>query len=181
VLFQRNQSIVVAPIGLDEINEIYNAASPSGAAGMAAVAGKRVRPAGRKAGGDLRRYPQAVPDRRTRGAPASGFPLSLPDLPRCGNSFLTPGALQPVRGDNRLWYITSSRDLQAQADTARSHQPIIDAIYAKDAAHLDREIESHISHAYDQIMQRFIHNTVGRIGDIPINLLQKEGRDEISN
>ena len=78
-----------------------------------------------------------------------------------------------------MWHITSTRDLHAQAETARSHQPIVDAVYARDAVRLDHEIERHISHAYDQIMQRFLNNTVGRIGDIPINVFRKEGQDEV--
>jgi len=181
VLFQRNQSIVVAPIGLDEINEIYtlrlHLERLAWRLWLESASGQQVE----RLAAIFDDIPKLVRTGDVEGLLHLDFLFHSQIYRECGNSFLTQ-ALYSLSGVTyRLWYITSSRDLQAQADTARSHQPIIDAIYAKDAARLDREIESHISHAYDQIMQRFIHNTVGRIGDIPINLLQKEGRDEISN
>jgi DNA-binding GntR family transcriptional regulator len=96
----------------------------------------------------------------------------------CGNPFLTQSLYNLSGATYRMWHLTSMRDVHAQADTARSHAPIIDAVYARDFAALDREIERHISLAYDDIMKRFISNSVSRIGDIPIKLLNKDGIDE---
>ena len=72
--------------------------------------------------------------------------------------------------------MTSTRDVQVQADTARSHAPIIEAVYARDAARLDSEIEAHITHAYDQIMQSFLDDTVKSVGELPSKLFNKEAK-----
>lgn len=70
--------------------------------------------------------------------------------------------------------MTNTNDVKAQAATARSHGPIIEAIRRRDARALDTEIARHISEAYDAIMNKFRVNTVSRIGEIPIQLLTKE-------
>ena len=49
----------------------------------------------------------------------------------------------------------------------------------RDAATLDAEIARHISEAYDAIMEKFLVNTVSRIGEIPIQLLKKEERNGV--
>ncbi len=74
-----------------------HAASPSGAAGMAAVAGSASGQQVERLAAIFDDIPKLVRTGDVEGLLHLVFPLSLPDLPRCGNSFLTPGALQPVR------------------------------------------------------------------------------------
>ncbi len=179
VLFQHNQSIIVAPVGLDEINDIYTLRLH-----LERLAWRLwLEEAGDKQIERLAAVFDDVP-RLVRAGDAEGllhldFVFHSQVYRECGNPFLTQSLYNLSGVTYRMWHITSTRDVQAQAETARSHQPIIDAVYARDAARLDREIDSHISRAYDQIMQRFIHNTVGRIGDLPLHLFhKKEGQDE---
>lgn len=178
VLFQQNKSVVVAPIGLGEINDIYtlrlhlerlawrlwlDEASDKQVENLASI---------------FDDIPKLVRASDIEGLLHLDFLFHSQIYRECGNPFLTQSLYNLSGVTYRMWHITSSRELQIQADTARSHTSIVEAIYARDAAWLDREIESHISHSYDQIMREFTHNTVSRIGDIPINLFKKEHHDE---
>ncbi len=178
VLFQHNQSILVAPVGLDEINDIYTLRLHLERLAWRLWLGEAGDKQVERLAAVFDDVPKLVRAGDVEGLLHLDFLFHSQIYRECGNPFLTQSLYNLSGVTYRMWHITSTRDVQAQAETARTHQPIIDAVYARDAARLDREIESHISHAYDQIMQRFLHNTVGRIGDLPINIFQKEGQDE---
>lgn len=178
VLFQHNQSIIVAPIGLDEINDLYtlrlHLERLAWRLWMEECSDKQIE----KLASVFDDVPKLVRAKDAEGLLHLDFLFHSQIYRECGNPFLTQ-ALYNLSGlTYRIWHITNNRDVQAQADTARSHAPIIEAVYQRDVARLDREIEAHITHAYDQIMERFIHNTVSRIGELPVQLLKKEGIDE---
>lgn len=174
VLFQRNQVIEVAPVGLSEINDLYTLRLH-----LERLAWRLwVERATEEQISRLARVFDPVPA-MTREGDVEGLLLLDFDFhsqvyQECGNPFLTQ-ALYNLSGlTYRLWFMTNTNDVKAQAATARSHGPIIDAVRKRDATTLDTEIERHVSEAYDAIMDKFLTNTVSRIGQIPIQLLDKE-------
>lgn len=179
VLFQRNQVIEVAPVGLSEINDHYTLRLH-----LERLAWRlwldRASP---EQIGRLSRTFDTVPA-LTREGDVQGlllldFEFHSQVYQECANPFLTQ-ALYSLSGlTYRLWFMTNTNDVKEQAATARSHGPIIEAVRKRDAALLDTEIARHISEAYDVIMEKFLVNTVSRIGEIPIQLLKKEERNGI--
>ena len=72
----------------------------------------------------------------------------------CGNVFLK-GHLYNLTGLSfRLWFLTNPHRREHHLKTARSHDPIIEAVQARDAGRLDQEVSEHIMHAFDDIMER---------------------------
>jgi DNA-binding GntR family transcriptional regulator len=72
----------------------------------------------------------------------------------CGNVFLT-GHLYNLTGLSfRLWFLANPHRRDYHLQTARSHAPIIEAVHARDAERLDREVSDHISQAFEHMMER---------------------------
>jgi DNA-binding GntR family transcriptional regulator len=72
----------------------------------------------------------------------------------CGNIFLS-GHLYNLTGLSfRLWFLANPHDREHHLQNARSHAPIVEAVQAKDADRLDREVSAHISNAFEGMMQR---------------------------
>jgi DNA-binding GntR family transcriptional regulator len=72
----------------------------------------------------------------------------------CGNVFLT-GHLYNLTGLSfRLWFLANPHQRDHHLITARSHGPIIEAVQARDAERLDREVSHHILGAFDNMMER---------------------------
>lgn len=174
VLFLQNQSIIVSPVGLDEINDIYtlrlHLERLAWRLWIEAASDEHVD----ELTGVFNDVPKLVRAGDVEGLLHLDFLFHSQVYRQCGNPYLTQSLYNLSGVTYRMWHMTSTRDIKAQEETARSHQPIIDAVYARNAAKLDREIELHISHAYDQILHQFLTNTVARVGDLPINLLRKE-------
>jgi DNA-binding GntR family transcriptional regulator len=96
----------------------------------------------------------------------------------CGNALLTKTLYSLSGLTYRLWFMTNNGDVKAQAQTAYSHAPIIDAVQRRDFGKLDAEIAAHIANAYQKIMDSFTTRAVNRIGDMPIRkLTTREERD----
>ena len=96
----------------------------------------------------------------------------------CGNALLTKTLYSLSGLTYRLWFMTNNGDVRAQAQTAYSHAPIIEAVTRRDFERLDAEISGHIANAYQKIMDSFTTRAVSRIGDMPIRKLTKrEERD----
>lgn len=178
VLFQHNQSIVVAPIGLDEINDLYTLRLHLERLAWRLWLGEASEKQVERLAGVFDDVPRLVRAGDVEGLLHLDFLFHSQVYRECGNPFLTQSLYNLSGVTYRMWHITSTRDVSQQADTARSHAPIVEAVYARDAARLDREIEAHITHAYDEIMKRFISNTVSQVGDLPISLLNKDGTHE---
>ncbi|MGD9920084.1 MAG: GntR family transcriptional regulator [Pseudorhodoplanes sp.] len=173
VLFQ-HQSIIVAPIGLDEISHLYTLRLHLERLAWRLWLEQASERQIERLTSIFDDVPKLVRAGDTEGLLHLDFLFHSQIYRECANPFLTQSLYNLSGVTYRIWYITSSRDVQAQAETARSHTPIIEAVHAHDAARLDREIEAHIAHAYDQIMERFVNNKVGRFGDIPLKLLNRE-------
>lgn len=174
VIFQRNQVIEVAPVELSEVNDLYTLRMH-----LERLAWRLwLENASSKQISKLSHTFDCVPA-LTREGDVEGllhldFEFHSQVYQECGNPLLTQ-ALYNLSGlTYRLWFMTHTDDVKAQAATARSHAPIIDAVRRKDVKALDTEIAKHISSAYDAIMDKFRVNTVSRIGEIPIQLLTKE-------
>jgi DNA-binding GntR family transcriptional regulator len=72
----------------------------------------------------------------------------------CGNEFLS-GHLYNLTGLSfRLWYLANPHQREHHLQNAKSHTPIIEAVEARDAERLDREVTGHISNAFKNMMDR---------------------------
>ncbi len=177
VLFHRNQTIEVSPVGLAEINHIYTLRLH-----LERLAWRLwIDQATDKQIADLAKMMDAIPALGREGDVEGLLDLDFRFHSRiyqdCGNSYLT-NALHNLSGVTyRLWFMTNTRDIKAQIATAKSHTPIIDAVRKRDAGLLDTEVAQHISGAYDGIMEKFLVNTVSRIGEIPIQILKGERKN----
>ena len=174
VLFPRNQVIEVAPVEVSEVNNLYTLRLH-----LERLAWRLwLESATNKQISDLSHTFDTVPA-LTREGDVEGllhldFAFHVRVYQECGNPFLTQALYNLSGVTYRLWFMTNTNDVKAQAATARSHAPIIEAVRRRDARGLDTEIARHISEAYDAIMDKFRVNTVSRIGEIPIQLLTKE-------
>ncbi len=86
----------------------------------------------------------------------------------CGNVFLT-GHLYNLTGLSfRLWFLANPHRRDHHLKTARSHDPIIEAVQARDAERLDREVSGHILGAFDNMMDRMKGSDVGMAARLPM-------------
>jgi DNA-binding GntR family transcriptional regulator len=177
VLFQRNQLIEVAPVGLSEINDLYTLRLH-----LERLAWRLWLEGASDAQIDRLAHtfdsvPALAKEGDVEGLLLLDFDFHSQVYQECANPFLTQ-ALYNLSGlTYRLWFMTNTNDVKAQAATARSHGPIIEAVRKRDVAALDAEIARHIAEAYDSIMDKFLTNTVSRIGEIPIQLLEKDDKN----
>lgn len=187
ILFQSNHSIVVAPVDLDQINHLYtlrlHLERLAWRLWVEAASDHQIEKLARI----FDSVPRLVEADNVEGLLHLDFLFHAQIYNECGNPFLTQSLYSLSGLTYRIWFITNRRDVNAQAATALSHAPIIAAVRNRDATTLDREIEKHIRHAYDDIMEQFINKTVNRIGDIPVQPLKKgtlngtDGREENPN
>jgi GntR family transcriptional regulator, rspAB operon transcriptional repressor len=90
----------------------------------------------------------------------------------CGNVFLT-GHLYNLTGLSfRLWFLANPHQRDYHLRTARSHAPIIEAVQARDADRLDREVSEHISQAFENMMERMKGDDVALAARLPMKALQ---------
>ncbi|WP_420408115.1 GntR family transcriptional regulator [Hoeflea sp.] len=176
VLFLRNQSIIVAPIELGEINDLYTLRLHLERLAWRLWLGRASDSQVERLASIFDDIPKLVRAGDVEGLLHLDFLFHSQVYRECENPFLTQSLYNLSGTTYRIWHMTSTRDVQVQADTARSHAPIIEAVYARDAARLDSEIEAHITHAYDQIMQSFLDDTVKSVGELPIKLFNKEAK-----
>lgn len=173
VLFQQNQRIVVAPMGLDEINDLYTLRLHLERLAWRLWAESASEASIDKLAGLFDAVPRLVREKDAEGLLHLDFLFHSQIYRDCGNPFLTQSLYNLSGLTYRLWHKTSNRDVAAQAATARSHTPIIEAIYPRDFETLDREITKHITDAHDDIMERFTKKTVSRVEEMPVQLLRK--------
>lgn len=171
VRFQGSHGIVVTPVDLDKINHLYTLRLH-----LERLAWRLwLERADDDQIESLSSVFEDVPDLKAAGDVEAllhlDFVFHAQIYNECGNPFLKQ-ALYNLSGlTYRVWYIANRRDVQAQAATALSHAPLIEAAQARDAQALDREIEAHIRNAYVEIMDHFVSSTVHNIGDLPVEPL----------
>lgn len=89
----------------------------------------------------------------------------------CGNAFLS-GHLYNLTGLSfRLWFLANPHQREHHLRTARSHDPIIEAVKAHDAERLDREVSQHILSAFDNMMERMKGREVQVAAKLPMRSL----------
>ncbi len=179
VLFQRNQVIEVAPVGLSEINDLYTLRLHLERLAWRLWLDRASNQQVARLSRAFDTVPALVREGDVQGLLHLDFEFHSQVYQECANPFLTQSLYNLSGLTYRLWFMTNTNDVKAQAATARSHGPIIEAVRRRDAATLDAEIARHISEAYDAIMEKFLVNTVSRIGEIPIQLLKKEERNGV--
>lgn len=179
VIFQQNQSIQVSAVDLAQINDLYTLrlhlerlawrlwleqATPEQVDRLAHIFDPA--PAMQRKG-DI------------EGIIDLDFLFHSQVYQECGNTLLTKNLYSLSGLTYRLWFMTNKGDVKAQAQTAYSHAPIIDAVRRSDFERLDAEISNHIASAYQRIMDSFTNGAVSRIGDMPICKLttRREKRD----
>jgi DNA-binding GntR family transcriptional regulator len=171
VFFLGNQSIQVAPIGITEINDIYTLRLHLERLAWRLWLDRATNEQIERLTRCFDPVPSLVRKGDIDGLIDLDFVFHSQIYQESGNPFLSQqlhclsGALY------RLWFVTNPNDLKAQANTARSHAPIIDAVRRRDAKSLDAEISQHIISAYESTMNRFKSRMVGRIGDMEIKFV----------
>jgi DNA-binding GntR family transcriptional regulator len=86
----------------------------------------------------------------------------------CGNVFLS-GHLYNLTGLSfRLWYLANPHQREHHLQNARSHFPIIDAVQARDAERLDREVAEHIGNAFQNMMERMKGHDIALAASLPL-------------
>ena len=174
VLFQRNQVIEVAPVEVSEVNNLYtlriHLERLAWRLWFESATAKQIS----RLAHTFDSVPALTREGDVEGLLHLDFEFHSQVYQECGNPLLTQALYNMSGLTYRLWFMTHSDDVKAQAATARSHAPIIDAVRRNDIRALDAEIAKHIAGAYDAIMDKFRVNTVSRIGEIPIQLLTKE-------
>lgn len=90
---------------------------------------------------------------------------------QCGNEVMTAHLYNLTGLSFRIWFLSNEHDMNVHAQTTRSHDPIISAVQARDAARLDREVTEHISHAYEAMVERLKGNHVSVAANLSMKLL----------
>jgi DNA-binding GntR family transcriptional regulator len=90
----------------------------------------------------------------------------------CGNPFLT-GHLYNLTGLSfRVWFLSNPHQLEQHLLSVRSHDPIIEAVQARDTARLDREVCEHITNAFHTVLERMQGQDVAVAAQLGMKLLQ---------
>ena len=90
----------------------------------------------------------------------------------CGNQFLTSQLYNLTGLSFRVWFLANPHQVDHHLLTVRSHDPIIEAVKARDAVRLDREVAEHISNAFHTVIERMKGNGVTMAAHLSMRLLQ---------
>jgi GntR family transcriptional regulator, rspAB operon transcriptional repressor len=90
----------------------------------------------------------------------------------CGNPFLSAHLHNLTGLTFRVWFLANPHEIEQHFLTVRSHDPIIDAVAARDAAALDREVAAHIGNAFHTVIQRLKGHTLTVASEMTLNLLE---------
>jgi DNA-binding GntR family transcriptional regulator len=181
VVFQGNQSIQVAPVGFAEINDIYTVRLHLERLAWRLWVERASDEQVARLVHRFDRVPALVRAGDIEELINLDFIFHSQVYQECGNPILSQNLHSLSGVTYRLWFITNQKDIRAQANTARSHAPIIEAVRRRDVKALDTEISRHIAGAYEKIVDLFKTKIISRIGDMQIQLFTEEERHEKRN
>jgi GntR family transcriptional regulator, rspAB operon transcriptional repressor len=172
VHFAAGQAIQVAPIGLQDIRDLYEDRLHSERL-AAFLAVKRLTAEGLHA---LKHNFDGVPAMIKAGklgaAIALDFRFHSLIYHAAHNAMLSEHLHNLFAHSYRLWHLTARREPREMAAIIKSHEPIIDALARRDAAKLDGLIVEHISQAFERLLNNVkgdAFSGIARMNVIPLS------------
>jgi len=153
VVFKANQSIQVAPVGFEEVRELYEVRLHSERLAWRLWHRRRTE-------ADIQKLAHCFDAAETiidTGRPGDvvnlDFDFHAFAWKNADNRFLAQHLYNLGGLSYRLWHLTADRTPAKMRELVRSHDPIFEAFREDDEDELDRRVAQHVSAAYHDIME----------------------------
>lgn len=179
VIFRARQVIQVAPIGPTDIRDLYELRLHSERLAARLMVERATPQFVDKLSHCFDPAPALLEQAKLEEVIALDFRFHSTLYEGSGNVFVTEMLRNLFGHSYRLWLLTNTGDVEEMRAIVHSHDPILDAIRARDAERLDTEITRHIINAYDRVVNILRGTVIDGLGGLqPLPLARPRQPDE---
>ncbi|MEX0808529.1 MAG: GntR family transcriptional regulator [Dongiaceae bacterium] len=168
VVFKANQSIQVAPVGFEEVRELYEVRLHAERMAWRLWLHERSDEDVERLAHCFDTAEALIAAERPSEVVNLDFDFHAFAWRNAGNRFLAQHLYNLGGLSYRLWHLTGDRSPPQMRDLVASHTPILDAFRAGDEAALDRALYNHINDAFEYVMERLKGHGLDRVRQIDI-------------
>ena len=154
VLFRPNHSIQIAPIGFEEVRELFEARLQAERLAWQLWHARRTPTDIETLGHCFESTERLVAENRCSEVMRLDFEFHALPARHAGNRYLAQHL--GIINDHgfRLWYLSTDQSPTAMRDVARAHDRIVQAFRNDDPAALDRAVVHHVNEAFEYVMEQ---------------------------
>lgn len=168
VVFKANQSIQVAPVGFEEVRELYEVRLHSERLAWRLWLHNRSDEDVERLAHCFDMADALIDAGRMTDVVNLDFDFHAFAWRNAGNRFLAQHLYNLGGLSYRLWHLTGDRSPPHMRKLVISHMPILDALRAGDEARLDREITRHVTDAFEYVLERLKGHGLDRVRQMDI-------------
>lgn len=154
VVFKANQAIQIAPVGFEEVRELYEVRLHAERLAWRLWHRRRTGTDIEMLGRCFEATERLIAENRAAEIVNLDFDFHACAWRNAGNRFLAHHLYNLGGLSYRLWYLTKDRTPERMRAIARTHDPILAAFRGDDAEALDRAVAEHVIHAFDYVMEQ---------------------------
>lgn len=154
VVFKANQSIQVAPVGFEEVRELYEVRLHAERLAWRLWHRRRTAADIEMLARCFEAAERLIAENRANEIVDLDFDFHACAWKHAGNRYLAHQLYNLGGLSYRLWYLTSDRSPETMRGIARMHDPILDAFRSDDGNALDRAIADHVEDAFAHVMEQ---------------------------
>ena len=168
VVFRANQSIQVAPVGFEEVRELYEVRLHAERLAWRLSLHRRSDEDAERLAHCFDPADALIETGRTTDVVNLDFDFHAFAWRNAGNRFLAHHLYNLGGLRYRLWHLTGDRSPPHMHALVTSHMPIVDAFRAGDEARLDQAVSKHVTDAFEFVMERLKGHGLDRVRQIDI-------------
>ncbi len=171
VIFQANQAIQVAPIGFEEVRELYEVRLHAERLAWRLWHRRRTDADVELLSRTFEAAERLIAENRAAEIVNLDFDFHACAWRQADNRFLAYHLYNLGGLSYRLWYITTERTPERMRAIVRLHDPLIAAFRGEDSNALDRAVADHIIEAFEFVMERLKGHGLNAARHLPIREL----------
>jgi DNA-binding GntR family transcriptional regulator len=174
VVFKANQAIQVAPLGFEEVRELYEVRLHAERLAWRLWHRRRTRADIEMLERSFEGVERLIAEQRPEEIVNLDFDFHACAWRHAGNRFLAHHLYNLGGLSYRLWYLTADRSPDRMRSIARTHDPIVAAFRGDDANRLDRAVADHVAEAFEYVMERLKGHGLDAARNLPIMELRDD-------
>ncbi len=171
VVFKANQAIQVAPVGFEEVRELYEVRLHAERLAWRLWHKRRTDADIETLSRMFEAADRLIAENRTAEIIDLDFDFHACAWRQADNRFLAHHLYNLGGLSYRLWYLTTDRTPERMRSIVRLHNPIVTAFRGEDSNALDRAVADHIIEAFEFVMERLKGHGLNAARNLPIREL----------
>jgi DNA-binding GntR family transcriptional regulator len=171
VIFRANQAIQVAPIGFEEVRELYEVRLHAERLAWRLWHRHRTEADIEMLSRTFEAAERMIAENRAAEIVNLDFDFHAHAWRQADNRFLAHHLYNLGGLSYRLWYLTTERTPERMRSIVRLHDPVIAAFKGEDSNALDRAVADHIIEAFEFVMERLKGHGLNAARNLPIREL----------